>query len=224
MKGDLPLDPKSEVRANAAAESIVLVAQTVTQPFRGGTTTAVSVKALHNGKVIAFRMEWEDENISEAWGPNVHRDATALMFPLDSQTPPSPFMGPEGGRVIIRQWKADWQAQLEGKETYPSAYVDFVNPEDAVLFGKIGNKPKRGTPVEELTAEGYGTLTPKTEQTVLGKGVHEDGKWAVVFIRQMGSAGVDNISFVPGDTVQVNVAVWNGDAKEVGAKKSVSLV
>lgn len=224
VTGELPLDPKSAIWTKARAEVIPLVAQTVAAPMGGGATPSVSVRALHNGKEVAFLLEWADDTVNEAVGPDTYRDACALMFALNAKAPPSPFMGNKGGRVIIWQWKADWQAKLEGRETYPSAYADFISPDDSTLFGKIGNKPKWGTPVEELTAEGFGTLTTKKEQQVLGKGIHENGKWRVVMIRQMGSAEADNITFVPGGTVQVNVAVWNGAAKEVSAKKSVSMV
>jgi hypothetical protein len=224
VSGDLPLDPNARVWAKAAVSSIPLVPQTVTQPFGGGSTSIVSVKSIHNGREVAFLMEWADDTVNEAVGPDTYRDAAALMFAMDSKTPPSPFMGNKGGRIILWQWKADWQARLEGKETYPTAYSDFINPDDPTLFGRIGNKPKAETPVEELTAEGFGTLTTKKEQTVLGRGVHANGKWKVVFVRRLGSAEPGNVSFAAGETVQVTVAVWNGDAKEVSAKKSVSMV
>lgn len=224
VSGDLPVDPNAGVWAKATAYTVSLVPQTVTQPFGGGATTSVAIKSIHNSKEIAFLLEWTDETVDEAVGPDTYRDSAGLMFALDPKAPPSPFMGSKGGRVIIWQWKADWQAGLEGKSTYPSAYSDFTNPEDKVLFQGIGNQPRWGTPIEELAAEGFGTLTPKTEQTVLGKGIHANGKWKVVMIRRMGSASADNIAFSPGDTVLVNVAVWNGSAKEVSAKKSVSMV
>lgn len=223
IRGAIPLDPTAAVWAKATANVIPLSPQVITTPNGGGATPSVSVKAVHNGTEIAFLMEWSDETVDTVVGSDSYRDACALMFPANPKQPVSPFMGQEGGRVMIWQWKADWQAKLDGDDRTPQAYSDFHNPEDDLLFGKIGNRPNAGSSVEELMAEGFGTLTSRKNQTVLGRGVNAGGKWKVVFIRRMGDAEPDNAAFAPGDTIQVNVAVWNGSAKEVSAKKSVSM-
>ena len=53
----------------------------------------------------------------------------------------------------------------------------------------------RRSPVEDLTAAGYSTLTTQEEQDVLGRGVWQDKTWRVVFKRTLVNSDNADVQF-----------------------------
>jgi cytochrome b558/566 subunit A len=82
--------------------------------------------------------------------------------------------------------------------------------------------PNRVTPVEDLSALGFGTLTHQKSQDVLGRGVWQNGRWNAVFSRPLASADPDDTQLAAGKASSVAFAVWNGSDQEVGARKQLS--
>jgi len=80
----------------------------------------------------------------------------------------------------------------------------------------------RETPVEELVAEGFGTLTHQPDSVTTGRGVWRDGHWFVVFRRPLTTQDKLDYQFSRGATHQFAVAVWEGGAGHVGARKQWS--
>ena len=77
----------------------------------------------------------------------------------------------------------------------------------------------RTTPVEELTAEGWGTLTHQDQSATTGKGAWKDGRWAVVFTRPLTTDDELDYQFGGDMPQQVSFAVWDGSAGNVGGRK-----
>jgi len=71
----------------------------------------------------------------------------------------------------------------------------------------------RTSPVQDLLAEGPGTLTPAPSTDSDGRGVRTASGWAVVLTRRMPN-GVR-----PGSRGQVAFAVWEGGHDEAGSRK-----
>jgi hypothetical protein len=71
----------------------------------------------------------------------------------------------------------------------------------------------RDRPVQDLLAEGPGTLSPAPEQTSEGAGRRVGETWEVMIVRPIPG----DVS--PGRRSQVAVAVWDGEHDEVGARK-----
>ena len=137
-------------------------------------------------------------------------------------------MGNRNKVVNIWQWRADWQTEMETKEEleYATKGMDL----DTMIFGGEVNpvdslNPFRDVPVEELNAEGFGTLTPQpqTKQNVLGKGVWKDGKWSVVFYRTLDSINKWDIHFQRKIPVLVAFAVWDGKHQDRNGRKVISM-
>jgi hypothetical protein len=142
-------------------------------------------------------------------------------------------MGSAGGPVHILQWRASWQRDLVrrtgAKDVYPRLIRDLT-PEE--LLGEeagaswaaaraVGNplaSLERTSSVEELVAEGFGTLTPLATQRGSGAGVHEDGRWKVALALPLerGEAG-DRLD--PGSVWPVAFAVWRGHEENRGSRK-----
>ena len=200
VRQEIPLDPAATLWRKIPPARIPLKAQDLDPPYGGGSIKAVTIRAIHNGRELAFLMEWVDPTKDATMdGLDSFRDAAALMFPLDPQNPPEPimghrYMGERSALVNIWQFKADW------------------------------NEEGRSSPVEDLNAAGPGTLTTQDRQNVLGKGLYRKGRWTVLFLRPLKTDDEDDAQFWPGLKTWANVAVWDGSNKDHAGQKSVSEV
>jgi hypothetical protein len=220
--------------------------------WRAERPEEVTVRALHDGKEIALLMVWTDETPDHtAMRPQDFRDAAAVQFAL---TPNPPFfaMGSKGQPVNIWMWKSERQADLEpafqdlekiypnlGIDSYPNLtrspleqpYRNALTLESDKTFvtgwgaGNIVSNPQRKSPVEDLNAQGFGTLVARAaaEQKVDAKGVYGEGSYRVMFRRSLAPTGKNAVTFTPGTTVPVGFAVWNGSAGDRDGKKSVTI-
>lgn len=252
VTGALPLtDPASTQWQAASAIEVPLSAQVVTRPMLSQTNVkAVTVRALHNGQQAAILVEWADATRNdEMVRVQDFRDAVALQFPL-IQGQPFFCMGQLGGNVNIWHWKADWQADLTARQDmnalYPNMYVDqypFAKATEsdqaarttaadyldenylpALAAGNLFASPQRASPVEDLIAGSFGSLTaqPAAGQNVQGYGVWAEGKWRVIFSRALTSAEAEDASFAPGNVYSIAFAAWDGANSERNGQKSTS--
>lgn len=137
--------------------------------------------------------------------------------------------------VHILHWKASWQYDVDKgrrtvKDIFPNMYND-VTPEGllgeanslvfypGVFAGNSMSARERKTPIEELTASGFGSLTTHEKQGATGKGVNDHGRWRVVLAMPMDSGDASKARVTAGKSVPVAFAVWNGDKKNRGARK-----
>ncbi len=201
------------------------------------TTREVRVRAMSDGTKVAFRLEWADGTRDDRPGPALFSDACALQVPAKLERDvPAPQMGEQGRPVEISFWRASWQAVVDGRgdtirDLYPQASVDHY-PFEAASLEKdskakgemalryaparaLGNAMAgpRTSPVEDLVAEGPGTLSPARERWSTGKGERGQSGWVVMIVRPMPSG------LTPGNRSQVAFAVWEGSHQEGGARK-----
>lgn len=192
------------------------------------------VKAAHDGNQIGFSMEWDAPEPSyAAVGQQQFRDGAAVQFSL---TGVFTFlgMGNKDNPVNVWHWKSDWQADVDGQRAdvntaYPNMYVEMYPRTEPIFVtaraaGNLLAADKRTSPVEDLNAVGFGTLAaqPATQQNVDGNGLWKNGKWRVVFIRDLASKDAGDEQFKPGDTIPVSFAVWAGEHGDRNGQKAVS--
>jgi hypothetical protein len=247
--GDLPLtDANSPVWQEATAIEVPLSAQNVTKPVLLDTKIkTLTARALYNDSQVAFLVEWADDTRNEEMvRVQDFRDAAALQFPL-AAGPPFFCMGQQGGNVDIWHWKADWQADITARQDMESLYpnmevdqypftepittgqvlaVNYTDPNylPARASGNLFANASYASPVEDLVAGGFGSLTsqPAQGQNVQGDGVWADGKWRVIFSRDLTSAEADDVSFDPSKVYSVAFAAWDGANGERNGQKSTS--
>ena len=196
----------------------------------------IHFQSVMNDEGIAFRLQWEDPQPDRTSSRHQDfKDAIAMEFALGEvllhkhgHNEPFVGMGDRSKVVNILQWRADWQTEIETKEKleYATKGLDL----DTMIFGGEVNpvdslNPFRDVPVEELNAEGFGTLTPQpqTKQNVLGKGVWKDGKWSVVFFRTLDPINKWDIRFQRKIPVLVAFAVWDGKHQDRNGRKVISM-
>ena len=245
VDGDLPLqDPDSALWQKSTAIEVPLSAQTITTPRLNSTNVkSVTARALHNDKQLAVLVEWADPTKNDSTVRiQDFRDAVAVQFPLvDGQ--PFICMGQADGNVNIWQWKADWQADIAARKDMETAYpdmdvdlypfaktaypapTDYADPNYVPAF-QAGNlfAALHTTPVENLIAGGFGTLTslPPADQPVQGYGTWSNGKWRVIFSRDLASLSPDDVKFEAGKIYSMAMAAWDGANDERNGQKSVS--
>jgi len=236
--GTLPADPLDPRWHALAAFPAPLILQDMVEPRLLETSTReVRVRTLSDGSRIAFHLEWDDATKEDLPMPASFVDACAVQLPAKTAPDvPAPQMGEPGRAVEIVLWRASWQAVVDGRpdtlqaihpnattDHYPFNAVSLPEGSDARRAMQLRYSPARAlgndlsgpreTPVQDLLAEGPGTLAPASARTSTGKGVRTANGWSVVLVRAM-PAG-----FAPGARTQVAFAVWQGAHQETGARK-----
>jgi len=234
----LPSDPEDSGWMTAAEFTAALLPQDLVEPRTLQLTTeTLRVRAVTDGKDVAFRLEWSDTSPDDMADPSHFSDACAVQLPAKIEpTIPAPQMGEKGRPVEMTFWTAAWQATVDGRgdsirDIYPNAAVDhypFQVPalkkdpaaqrEMAARYAPamaLGNRMAgpRDQPVQDLIAEGPGTIHPAPSSDSRGCGRRTSDGWAVVITRRL-PAGLS-----PEAGSQIALAVWNGALHEVGARK-----
>ncbi|HVO24903.1 MAG TPA: ethylbenzene dehydrogenase-related protein [Candidatus Margulisiibacteriota bacterium] len=241
-RASVPSDPNDPVWRDAPVYTAALVAQDMVEPrLMEPSTDKVQVRALSDGKRIVFRLEWPDPTDNEVPGLARFSDACAVQLPVSIQADvPAPQMGESQRPVEITYWRAFWQSMVDGREDtikalFPNATVDHYPFEAASLppgseaqremaqryapARALGNDMAgpRTQPVQDLLAEGPGTIRPASESRSTGRGLRTEQGWTVVLARPLPN-GLE-----PGGRTQVAFAVWQGAHQEAGARKMRSV-
>lgn len=213
---------------------IPLSAQQIVPP-KGGRGFTMGARAVHDGENLYIAVDWADASADRSVdAPQDFTDAVAVQFPaVPGQAVPAFCMGDPNATVNIWQWKAAWQADVRRgfqggiRTRYPNAEVDLYpfRGEEVFYPGRAVGNPfsaiDRTTPVDNLVAGGFGTLTADPEPLVDGWGAWRNGGWRVVFSRPMQVGREGSVELGVGVT-DMAFAVWDGAAEERDGMKSVA--
>ncbi len=108
------------------------------------------------------------------------------------------------------------------------SYVDFGMGKNEGVFNPgratgnmLSDASMRRSPVEDLNAEGFSTLTTQAHQDVDGEGNWSNNRWSVVFKRALATDDSNDTQFSGGKTPMA-IAIWNGQNKERNGQKAVT--
>lgn len=238
-RATLPADPAAPEWRKAPVHTAALLLQDMVEPrLMTASTKTVDVQAITDGTRIAFRIAWLDSSANDLPGASRFSDGCAVQLPagVAAADVPAPQMGEAGRPVEIAYWRASWQAVVDGRPDsiralYPDAAVDHYpfqaptlaagSPEQQAMTARyaparaLGNAMAgpRQRPVEDLIAEGPGSLSPAPETRSDGRGACTKTGWAVVISRPLPAA------LQAAGRTQAAFAVWEGGREEVGARK-----
>ena len=239
--GSIPMNPIAKVWANAPSTEIPLMALWQ----RSKVPRRMTIRVLYSDAHVGLLLEWPDDTVDgAAVGQKEFTDAAAAMFSL---TNPPGFitMGSKDKPVNMWQWRFRRQldmAQFRDIElTFPRLVVDgypnggprnqgpHAAPAHDPTFlsgwgaGNALSNPTPSSAVQDLNAEGFGTLAsqPAAHQDVEGRGVWSGGRWKLVLRRPLKGSGQD-AKFSPGKTIHVAFAFWNGSAGDRDGIKSIT--
>jgi DMSO reductase family type II enzyme heme b subunit len=220
ISGDLPENPDAAFWDSPDAPkkiSLELGPQMFTNPkWPNPSVKEVHLSAVNNGSDIVFLLEWDDTTKDNFYGhSDRYTDQAALMFPLQpAAEAPMITMGSENEVVNIWQWKAAWEKDIGDQKNKRTRRQD-----ESSTTGTTVQQPDRASPVEDLNAEGFSTLTIQDEQNVQGKGVWKDNRWRVIFQRSLIDSDSGDAQFK--GATQMAVAVWNGGNNERNGQKGI---
>jgi|GEM_PF-372451 len=234
----LPSTAEDKIWERVPLHSAKLLLQDMVEPRQlQASTPFVHVQAITDGQKLVFRLSWKDATVDDLPGPGRFGDAVAVQLPaVTTADVPAPQMGEEGKFVEITYWSAVWQAVVNGRKDdiqaiYPRAKVDHYPFEAASLkpgspaqqemekryapARSLGNPMAgpRTVPVQDLVAEGPGTLRPADKAVSSGTGKYDKDGWTVLLFRPLPNGAQ------LGGRTQVAFAVWEGSHEEVGARK-----
>lgn len=221
---------------------ITMTAQPIVAPRPETTTTdMVMVTAVTDGKLAAFRIRWNDTEVSQAGRLGEFSDAIAIEFPVKLDPLPPVMMGGTNAPVHIFHWRAQYQRDHEeGKPTmatlYPNLSIDmypmeFKDQPGAHEPGREQFSPglAEGNPqsyektgIDEIVAEGFSTSSVLAGSD--GEAAHadwKDGQWTLVLVRPLVIEGGSVLT--PGETNYVGFAAWQGGKQEVASRKCVTM-
>ncbi|MDE2059783.1 MAG: hypothetical protein KGL31_04330 [candidate division NC10 bacterium] len=224
----------------APAVNVTMLPQVIAIPKNpNASVRSLSVKAAHNGQWLAILLEWKDLTMNDRIVSDKFADQVAVELPVRYRKDalPSPMMGDPGGRVIIWQWRAAFQRDVDKgeptvRDLYPNTLVD-IYPDQVLKAIDVGpytgalglDNPisrHKQSPVLDQIAEGWGTMTVHSDQQADGKGEWRDGVWRVVITHPLVGVSENQPRLQPGDETVIAFAVWDGGNREVGARKAWS--
>jgi hypothetical protein len=220
---DLVKGISQDVWDSLPSKQIELMYQVTVLPWPKSMIPSLTVKTFHNNKDIYFYLSWKDETENRLLDTGKFSDACAIMFPLEEVVQPATIMMGFMGKTNIWQWKGNQDNEYWLKKVSSTkAYVDFYYPfEEKELFPVSKVIPRSAA--NDLVAIRVGTITPKENQNVQGRGFWERGTWHVVFKRslQRDDPEVDAAFDSSGKKI-CTFAIWNGETGDRGGRKSVS--
>jgi mono/diheme cytochrome c family protein len=206
---------------------------------RRGAVETIKFASVNNGEKIAIRLEWEDATKNEfvETQQDFFRDGAAVQFALGDVTLHThghnePFfgMGNRGKAVNIWHWRAGLSEQLTSQNEleYSTGGVDM----DALVYGGLMLNPvaklntTQENAVDELNAEGFGSLTPQPPemQNVDGYGRWKNGVWTVVFLRDLKSNNKYDVELKDrSGPALLALAAWDGIKEDRNGRKVISV-
>ncbi len=209
-------------------KTLALMPQVTAIPWGTASVPELTVAAFHNGERIFFRLHWRDATENREVGRDVFSDACAVMLPLVKNPQPNTIMMGFLEGVNIWAWKADRDAEVWGRDSREVGtqserpYADYHYPfEEREVFPIA--RESVDSAVEDLVAQGVGTLTRRAEQRVQGRGMWKDGAWTVILTRALAaSKATGEAALSVGGTRAAAFAVWDGAKGDRGARKSIT--
>lgn len=221
QEGNVPSHPSDPAWKTVTPLPLPLSGQIITRPvWPNPSVRALSIRSIHNGKDVAFLMEWQDATKNESLTPGVFRDGAAVALPL-GDAPAFFCMGQLDHYVNIWHWKADWQSDVDRRAA--RAKESKRRRKGPRRFEVI---PRRPSSVEDLIGGGFSTLTSKKHQgRIKGQAEWTRGVWRVVMKRPLTMDGDDLVNearLTPGRLQAVAFAIWNGESQERNGQKAVA--
>jgi mono/diheme cytochrome c family protein len=217
--------------------------------WRNDSDPGLAVQAAHDGRSIAFRMQWKDLRADDqASRTEGFRDAAALQIYRD-EVEPFLGMGDAKSPVDVWMWDSARQSGLADiQAAYPRTVVDHypfnetaIAPANDNGGGKApsadgdvafparaaGNQiATRKAGGSALTVGGPGSVSfrPRTSQSVQAHGQWSSGQWIVVMKRELSVKNADDgVGLAPSEAASIAFAIWEGGFRDRNGQKLVTI-
>ncbi|MFN7182150.1 MAG: ethylbenzene dehydrogenase-related protein [Planctomycetota bacterium] len=194
------------------------------------------VKVLYTSTKIAILVEYDDKtHDTQNYKFGEFQDMVAIQFSRDDK-PGFIGMGNKDSPVYIWLYKPDWQFNINqnsSKKIYVNLaddlyFLDIVKGDKDLFYTSRAAGNLRLSqiqfPIENLTAHGAETISSRaiSSQNIAGRGMWNNGKWQVLFIRELKTDQRDEIQIEPGRKIPIAFAVWDGSQHDRNGQKLIS--
>ncbi|HEM46536.1 MAG TPA: c-type cytochrome, partial [Alphaproteobacteria bacterium] len=210
VEGELPTAPDDEAWAEARPAFVPMAGQVIHTPRNfAPTVDGLWVRAVHDGRRIALRLEWGDPSDSpdSTWNEWQEKIVGALYADGADLSPDAPM--PDGLAV---QFPA---MQPEGAKR---PYFLMGSTGDPVNLWMWGSRDGAG----EAQGRGLGSMTPLSGGDLSASGAWNEGHWEVVLSRSIEAGAEGSISLSEGVVTPVAFFAWDGSSAETPDRGSVS--
>jgi mono/diheme cytochrome c family protein len=200
--------------------------------WRDDAVFRATLAALHDGERLAVRVRWPDPSCNDhPFGERELPDGAALMLSDEAQ-PPLYGMGSHEHPVDIWHWKAFRTEEHAGEldlVLHPPHHLwgDVISGEsvsDVPIYVPALPRDEDGR-AGAVRAEGLESAPgfPAQALPIETDAVWRDGQWTLTLSRPLHPLNEREIEIVPGQPVQLALAIWNGATLDAGGRKSVSV-
>jgi len=195
--------------------------------WRDDAVFECTVSALHDGRNVALRLRWPDATLDAAGELDTPGDGAAVQL-SGAPAPPLFGMGSHEQPTNIWHWR-------ELSRSAEPGFLDLVEhglrhvPEgeavpDVPFYVPYSTEPRRES-AESIEGRGPAAVGERDERVfdIDVSSAWVDGVWEIVFVRSLRARVGRELELVPGRTVQLACAIWNGSAENQGGRKSISV-
>lgn len=234
IDGQIPLAADADAWKDRDPVTLPVLPQQLASPtLAEATLDEITVAALCSDREIGVLVRFTCPGPQDLPGLATFGDAVAMQMPLRGEAEPPISMGGIGKPVHLVRWTSVWQRDVDRGRTevetiYPNVVRDVspeavLPPETAKLYSPgraVGNPLSldRRWPVEEVFAEGFGSITPMPRQRARGQGRHYGGRWNVVITAPLDRAPAGD-SLAGRAAVPLAFALWIGADGNRGSRK-----
>ncbi|MGE3173068.1 MAG: c-type cytochrome [Planctomycetota bacterium] len=187
--------------------------------WRADAVHEVWLRAAHDGARLAVQLQWDDDSRDDrATGRSVLADGAALELTA-ADDPPAFAMG--GGEAVdLWHWQAFRRDDLAGGLDLLDAAV-HQDLDATVELPGVTAPQRRG---EAIRVRGPDDAARRRGQGIALRvdPTWRDGRWTVVFARDLAPRADDEIGLAPGAEVKLALAVWDGAIDPNPGSKSVT--
>ena len=236
---EIRVEGSSRVWNKAKAYKIPIISQFSVAPrVKTPDRSELTVRVLYNDREIGLHLSWKDRTVDEnVAAAERFGDAVAVCFPMTygkGDRLPYVGMGDREQAVNIWHWKAAWQADVDkGFQGVAETYESRMPLTSPILYasgpeaGSSISQEERTTPVENLMAAGFGTLTSTASAGLAGKGGWKKGllkkaTWQVVLKRPLSPRGNGVDIDVAKGLLPITFATWDGAGSQRNGMKGIT--
>jgi hypothetical protein len=248
----VPDAPEDGAWAWSPDKVVIMGPQQIALPNRATPAVPeITVRALHDGERIGFRLAWADAGTEDLTvRVDDFRDACAVLLAPGEGDEALRTMGSQTQPAVLLHWKADWERDLRDgvqgmAEVFPNRSVDTYPPlgrttdpakVTAADYEEAGatewlpglhvanpiSSPRRATAVEKLVAFGFGTATTAGVQDANGRGERDGAGWRVVITKPLAATADGEQQLAAGGSATCAFAIWSGADDDAGGRKTPS--
>jgi len=227
------------VEANMVWDSRVTSIPIVVSPlwWRESPDPEFRIRAIHDGKTIAFQLTWLDETRDDTIAKVEQFEDMAAVQLFRGQPEPFLGMGAQGAAIDLWLWRASWNRLKEetvALDDYPfdtpfyrDRFAGKTMPDFATarVAGNPHAHADSNQSASNIAASGVGSVTfrPKTSQFVSAKSNWDKGRWVVEFRRPLVVPAEGGVSLKSGEKVSIAFAVWDGAVRDRNGQKQISI-